>query len=109
MRGLVNAGGNFMVIDRVDFYNVTVSIYESKEKYDSGLDNNFEKVVVKSLHLGSDLEEGVKTTTAYGTGGRTIFDNLVTLCEDIIAAQAAENAERHIHEGIDGAWTIYAA
>jgi len=45
MAGLVNSTGNFLVVDQVNWTNVTVFIYESEEKYNAGLDPLFEKAV----------------------------------------------------------------
>jgi len=107
--GLINSEGRYLEIVEINNTNVTVNVYSSKAKFDAGLDPNFEKALSTNFHCGVELPDTLKATTASGTGGRSIYTNMLNASEALIVAQATENPERYKIGAILGDWTIWAA
>ena len=77
--GLINSEGNYLVITDVEMHHITVQVFATKEKAIS-LDPNFEKPDVFGIHL-PNLKQALKDTSASGTGGKKIWDNILTQAE----------------------------
>lgn len=108
MTGLVNSDGNFMVITQVHHTYVEVAVYESKQRkdeFDAGIVSPFDKDIRQGLNLGEDMTVKMKSTTADGT--QTVFENLITTAETVIADQSSVDPARHAIQGIPGDWSIY--
>ena len=100
--GLVNADGNYLVIETINAANISGKIYESYAHYDNL--GPFDKTIAFNFSFGEDLVNAMKGTTALGTGGRSVYLNMEEAAQTLLIAKAAEDPTPYQVGEVNGEW-----